>query len=259
MPRKKKISFQLDPEWMLKSPVDFEFNKYTLLDYIQKCEKRFEKLEIYPDFVELSLHLANLQSLTKEKTLLLTDKKFNSCDDEILLKELYPKKPRDLSKEEEEQLDKTIMYSGNKLFDTFNIGKSIWNLAFDNIFINLKKNRDSLHLGKGFCYFVEQDTRKLYIWQYEIKKDKKKGGDHKTTLTLIFENTLSENSITELITNFSTWKNDVTIYPIFEIKSKIAFPMEQTFVPMMKRKILTFIFQVANAELMKSFDSLPKV
>ena len=48
-------------------------------------------------------------------------------------------------------------------------------------------------------------------------------------------------------------------YPIFEIKSKIAFPMEQTFVPMMKRKILTFIFQVANAELMKSFDSSPKV
>jgi hypothetical protein len=99
----------------------------------------------------------------------------------------------------------------------------------------------------------------LYIWQYEIKRDRKKGGDHKTNLTLIFENNLSDNSITELITNFSTWKNDVTIYPIFEIKSKIAFPMEQTFVPMMKRKILTFIFQVANAELMKSFDSSPKV
>ena len=91
MPRRKKIEFQLDPEWMLKEPVDFEFNKYRLLDYIQKCEKRFENLEIYPDFVEVSLHLANLQSLVKEKTLLLTDKKFSSCDDEILLKELYPK------------------------------------------------------------------------------------------------------------------------------------------------------------------------
>ena len=43
MPRRKKIEFQLDPEWMLKEPLDFEFNKYTLLDYIQKCEKRFEK------------------------------------------------------------------------------------------------------------------------------------------------------------------------------------------------------------------------
>ena len=121
MARRKKQSFKLDPEWMLKKPVDFEFNKYTLLDYLQKCENRFNNLEIYPDFVELSLHLANLQSLIKEKTILLTDKKFESCDDEILLKELYPKKPRTLTKEEEVELEKTIKYSGAKLFDTFNL------------------------------------------------------------------------------------------------------------------------------------------
>ena len=72
MARKKKMSFKLNPEWMLKEPLDFEYNKYTLLDYIQKCEKSLDKLEIYPDFVELSLHLANIQSLNKENTLLLT-------------------------------------------------------------------------------------------------------------------------------------------------------------------------------------------
>lgn len=259
MPRRKKIEFQLDPEWMLKEPVDFEFNKYTLLDYIQKCEKRFEKLEIYPDFVELSLHLANLQSLVKEKTLLLTDKKFTSYDDEILLKELYPKKPRDLSSEEELELDKTITYSGNKLFDTFNIGKSIWNLAFDNISIVIKKNRENLHLGKGFCYFFEQDTRKIFIWQYEIKKDKKKGGEHRTILKLIFENEIGESSITDIITSLTTFKIKVETLPIFEVRTKVKFPMEQTFVPMIKRKILTYIFQVINSEILKSFDSSIKV
>ncbi len=34
---------------------------YTLLDYLQKCEKNFDSFQIYPDFVELSLHLANIQ------------------------------------------------------------------------------------------------------------------------------------------------------------------------------------------------------
>ena len=100
MARKKKMSFKLNPEWMLKEPLDFEYNKYTLLDYIQKCEKNLDRFEIYPDFVELSLHLANMQSLTKEHILLLTDKKFESCDDEIMMKDLYPKKPRELSQEE---------------------------------------------------------------------------------------------------------------------------------------------------------------
>ena len=74
MGRKKKMSFKLNPEWLFKEPVDFEYNKYTLLNYLQKCEKGFDNMEIYPDFVELSLHLANIQSLVKENTLLLTNK-----------------------------------------------------------------------------------------------------------------------------------------------------------------------------------------
>ena len=87
---RKKQHFKLKPDWMFSQPIDFEYNKYTLLDYIQKCEKSFDDFKIYPDFVEVSLHLANLQSLMKERTLLLTNKKFEHPDDEILVKELYP-------------------------------------------------------------------------------------------------------------------------------------------------------------------------
>ena len=47
MPRKKQ-HFKLKPDWMFSQPIDFEFNKYTLLDYIQKCEKSFD------DFNEFS-------------------------------------------------------------------------------------------------------------------------------------------------------------------------------------------------------------
>jgi hypothetical protein len=122
MSRKKKIAFKLNPEWMFKEPLDFEYNKYTLLDYIQKCEKGFDKMEVYPDFVEISLHLANLQSIVKENTLLLTNKKFESCDDEILVKELIPKKPRELTEEEEKELNETIAklvgYEGEIVWDT---------------------------------------------------------------------------------------------------------------------------------------------
>lgn len=259
MPRKKKITFQLDPEWLLKEPIDFEFNKYTLLGYLQKCEKRFENLEIYPDFVEISLHLANLQSLLKERTLLLTDKKFNSCDDEILLKELYPKKPRELSKEEEEELGRTIDFSGSKLFDTFNVGKSIWNLAFDNISIQIKKNKENLFYGKGYCYFLDNNDNKLYLWEYQIKKERKKDSNHKTTIKLIYENLFDNSTIGSLIEKNTSWTTDFSKYPIFEVKSKISFPMEQTFVPILKRKVMALIFQTINAELLKSFDSSPKI
>ena len=256
MGRKKKISFKLNPEWMLKEPLDFEYNKYTLLDYIQKCEKGFDKLEIYPDFVEISLHLANLQSLVKENTLLLTNKKFESCDDEILVKELTPKKPRELTQEEEEELVKTLKFSNSRLFDAFNVAKSIWNLAYDNIDLYIKKNRKTIATGHGYVFYYNKIDTKLFVWEYEIKKTKGDNGNHKTYLTPIYDGSSEDLLVPDIIETFSTW-NQTEYFkslPIFEIQSSQNFPMEQTLVPMIKRKITSYIFQIVNAEKFNNFD-----
>lgn len=257
MGRKKKISFKLNPEWMYKEPLDFEFNKYTLLDYLQKCEKSFDNFELYPNFVELSLHLANLQSIVKENKLLLTDKKFESCDDEILVKELRPKTPRELSNQEEEELDKTIKFSGPKLFDAFNIAKSIWNIAFESIDIYIRKNKKSLIAGTGYIFFYRKQNETLYVWEYEIKPDKKDKTINKTYLNLIYEGVADDLDLSDIIDTFSTWNH--TEYfkdlPIFEVKCGQNFPFEETMIPIIKRKVMSYIFQVVNSEKINNFDS----
>lgn len=257
MARQKKQAFKLDPEWMLKKPVDFEFNKYTLLDYLQKCERRFNKLEIYPDFVELSLHLANIQSLVKENKLLLTNKVFESCDDEILLKELVPKKPRQLSDDESDELDKTIKYSGNKLFDAFNVAKSIWNMAYDNIEVSLKKNKHRLSERKGFAYHYRKIDNLITIWEFEIKSPNDEPMSHKIYIKRLYESEPNETTLVSIIENFSSWNEDENCkeFPIFEVRASQDFPMEQTFIPIMKRKIMAYIFQIVNLEKINNFDS----
>jgi len=258
MARKKKIEFKLNPEWMFKEPLDFEYNKYTLLDYLQKCEKGFDKMEVYPDFVEISLHLANLQSIVKENTLLLTNKKFESCDDEILVKELIPKKPRLLSKEEEDELDKTIKFSGNKLFDAFNMAKAIWNIAYDNTEITLKKNKRGLVSGSGYVFYYERETETLYVWEYQIKKGKTDRSNNKTYINLIYNGPVDELTLTNILDTFSTW-NQTDFYkelPVFEMKCSQKLPMNETIVPIMKRKIMAYVFQIVNFEkINNNFDS----
>jgi len=256
MARKKKMSFKLNPEWMLKEPLDFEYNKYTLLDYIQKCEKNLDNFEIYPDFVELSLHLANMQSLVKENTLLLTDKKFDSCDDEILLKDLYPKKPREMSKEEEDELQKTLHYSNNKLFDTFNLAKSIWDIAFNNVDISIKKNKGSLISGMGYVFYYRKTENKVYVWEYKIKK-RRKNTTNRTILNKIYENTPEDTTLSSIIeTNSSFNKYDYyKTLPIFEMQCNQDFPMEQTVIPIMKRKITSYVYQIFTLARAKNFDS----
>jgi hypothetical protein len=257
MARKKKMSFKLNPEWMLKEPLDFEYNKYTLLDYIQKCEKNFDNLEIYPDFVELSLHLANIQSLNKENTLLLTNKKFESCDDEIMLKDLYPKKPRELSQEEQQELVKTIQYSNAKLYDTFNMAKSVWSMAFDSVDISLKKNKGYLSTGMGYSFFYSKKENKVYVWEYQIKQSRKLPNTNKITIKLIYENSPEDITLSSIIETNSSFVNTkkYNALPVFEIQSRQDLPLEQTIVPIMKRKIISYIFQVYNLNKTKDFDS----
>jgi hypothetical protein len=253
MEKEKKILFKLNPEWMYKEPIDFEYNKYTLLGYLQKCEKSFENLEIYPDFVELSLHLANVQSIIKENTLLLTEKKFESCDDEILLKELYTKKPRKLSVDEEKELVKTVKFSGMRLFDTFNIGKSIWNVAFDNIDVNIKKNKNSLDRLCGFAYYVSKDN-KIYVWEYDIINSGIENLNGKTKVKLIFEGEKKGMTLKNILINFSSddKKESYNELPVFEIKSRQSFPVESTLIPIMKRKILTLVHQSTKLQSSKN-------
>jgi hypothetical protein len=256
MARKKKMEFKLNPEWMLKEPIDFEYNKYTLLDYIQKCEKNLDNFEIYPDFVELSLHLANMQSLHKENTLLLTDKKFESCDDEIMLRDLYPKKPRKLTEEEENELTKTIQYSNGKLYDTFNLAKSIWNMVFDSVEISLKKNKNNISSNSGYVFHYMKKNDRVYVWEYQIKRNRKQPNSSKTTIKLIYENSpedISLSSIIETKSSFIKLKNYKT-FPIFEMQCNQEFPMEQTIIPIMKRKIVSYIFQILNLNKVKQFD-----
>jgi hypothetical protein len=258
MPRKKKISFRLNPEWMFKEPIDFEYNKYTLLDYLQKCENRFDKLEIYPDFVELSLHLANLQSLIKENTIFSTDKKFEDCDDEILLKELTTKKPPTLDEEGQEELTKTLKFSAPRVFDTFNIGKSIWNIAYDNISISLKKNKENIESGTGFVVFFDKEISKVYIWEYNIKKQGKKNQTNKNYLNLIYEGEHKEKTLTSIISDYTTWKDNdgFKFLPVFEVKTSQKFPLNETLVPMIRRKITAYIFQIVNFKKLQNFDEL---
>ena len=246
MGRKKKISFKLNPEWMFKEPLDFEYNKYTLLDYLQKCDQSFDKFELYPNFVELSLHLANVQSISKENTLLLTNKKFESPDDEILVKELTPKKPRQLTEQEENELDKTLRFSGPKLFDAFNIAKSIWNIAFESIDLYLRKNKNNLVSSSGYIFFYRKSEEKMYVWEYEIKSDKKDKSTNRTHLNLISEGGIDERTLTKLLRLIrSGIKQNFTNICLY-LKSNVLriFLLKKQWYPLSKEKLCLIFFRL---------------
>jgi hypothetical protein len=74
---------------------------------------------------------------------------------------------------------------------------------------------------------------------------------------LLYENSPEDvtlSSIIETNSSFVKTKNYKT-FPVFEMQCSQDFPMEQTIVPIMKRKIMAYIFQIINLSKTKNFDS----
>ena len=161
-----------------------------------------------------------------------------------------------MSKEEEDELQKTLHYSNNKLFDTFNLAKSIWDIAFNNVEISVKKNKGSLISGMGYVFYYRKTENKVYVWEYQIKK-RRKNTTNRTILNKIYENTPEDTTLSSIIeTNSSFNKYDYyKTLPIFEMQCNQDFPMEQTVIPIMKRKITAYVYQIFTLARAKNFDS----
>ena len=107
----ENINFILPTDWMFNQPIDAEHKKYLLMSYFQKIDDLIVENKLYPHFIELSLHMANLHTLIKESTILYTNKIFKSPDDELLLKELLAKPVPSLTDEETEEMKEILKFS----------------------------------------------------------------------------------------------------------------------------------------------------
>ena len=114
---------------------------------------------------------------------------------------------------------------------------------YDSIDVIIKKNKTNLDSKSGFFYYKTETY--LYIWKYTIKKIYKSNNQTKTTLDVIYYGEKLDLTMPEILSKFSKTyeKNKESNYPIFEVLCHDIFPLEETLVPIFKRKILSYINQ----------------
>jgi len=240
MAKKRKIEFLMDTDWMFEKPIDREHKEYKLLSYFQKMGEKLDKFELYPGFIELSLHLINLQTLIKDRKLIYTNKSFNSIDDELLVKDLKLKELPQMSEQEYKEFLSILSYSTPRIFEYFNIAKSVWTAVYDSVEMTLKKNKKNNGSPKGYFYFTKKDENKIFVWEYEIKSASKKSPEFKTNVKLIYSDNVSNLTLAKIISNFSMWEDKRTL-PVFQMNSKGDFPIEETLLPLFKRRLISFV------------------
>jgi len=242
--KKNKINFLMDTEWLFNPPIDTEHKRYVLLSFFQKLNERFDKFEIYPSFIELSLHFANVRTMISENKMLTTNKKFEYFDDELMVSDLIYNQIPVLTDEENTHYQEILKYSAPKIYDYFNIAKSIWGLVNESVSVQLKKNKNELNNKSGYFYFNNKTENNLYVWEYKLKKTKG-STEYRNYVNLIYSGVKDNLTLSDIINNFSKWNkpDENTKYPIFEVSGGEEYPLDQTLLPIFKRRILNYINQ----------------
>jgi len=249
--KKKESWLKLQTDWMFQEPIDFEHKKYVLLDFLKKCDQNLNDLKVYPTFIELSLHLANTQTLIKGDNILYIDKDLETPDDEIMLMDLKYKTKPGLNDQTEEEINKIIKYSAPKLFDYFNLAKSIWTMGFDSANITFLKNKTNLKTLKGFVYYQDKFNDIDYVWEFILRKILKDKEDLKIYFHPIYSGKTNELSLTQIIDNYRNLfsgldEKQLSKLPIVQATTTQNFPFDETLVPIFKRKLMSFITQTVK-------------
>jgi hypothetical protein len=255
--RKNKLKFVMDTDWLFEGIIDSEQKQYILLGYFQKLNKNLEEMKVYPMFTELSLHLGNIQTLLNQNQILYTEKVLSSFDDELIISDLKVKNIPIMAEDEFLEYRKILKYSHPKLQDYFGIAKSIWSIVYDSIHINVKKNKNNLESKTGFFYYKTKET--LYVWRYNTRKVSKTDVQSKTFLKLIHQGNEDNLTINDIILNFLSTKEKVKInkFPLFEVLCDEIFPLEETLIPIFKRKIMSYIIQTVKKKNNQTKKLLP--
>ncbi len=238
----------MDPEWIITGSIDAEQKEYKLMAYFQKMNVFLEEIKLYPMFIEVSVHLGNIQTIINQNRILKTKKKFLSHDDELVVTDLVVHDLPVMSEEEQTEFKKILKNVQPKLFDYFNMVKAIWTLVFDSLTINIKRNRNNLKSKSGFFYY--RDEGMVYVWRYDIRKVKNSFNLTKTHVKILYNGDGEDLTITQLISKFSeTYKTKKEkSFPVFEVLSTQKFPIQETLVPIAKRKIVSLINQSEKIE-----------
>jgi hypothetical protein len=248
MARRKKIEFLMNTDWMFEKPIDREYKEYKLLSYFQKMGEKLDKLELYPGFIELSLHLMNVQALMRDHKIVYTDKKLTNIDDEIMVKDLKVRELPEMSDDESKEFRQILIYSAPRMMEYFNIAKSVWTIVFDSLDMKVKRNKKNILHPKGYFYFIDHE-KTHYVWEYVIKKETKSNPQQMTNVKLIHSDALNDLTISKIINNFSSFSPvDKKTAPIFHMTSSGVFPIDETLLPMFKRRIAGHISQTKKFE-----------
>jgi hypothetical protein len=228
----------LDPNWVTTGLLDFEFKKYILLDYMQKCQAAFHATKLYPPLSDLCLHYKNLIDL--QNGLESMENHFPKALTGMEVQKVqWIYQENQMKNQEIETIQEIIDFALPLVKKAIADGKDIYECVEQHLAIQpvglipLYKNEGYLliHVSTSPDVFVYKYHQSYLVMQNERYRQLQM--DYVTHTTLSFTNTL-ENIKLDLIRHDPSLPQPAT----FDCVCGIGVPLQETLLPIAQRAAL---------------------
>lgn len=233
----------LSPNWFIEGSVDFEHKKYILLSYLQQINQHFHTNRLYPHLHDLIFHYNNLLKFRHNKTILQQafPQRLTHADLEAL-ELVYEKMVKDDALMQE--IEHIINYALNKLDPALQEGREIYEFVESH----LKAETIGvvpLYLYEGYMLLQNGPEKETRVYQYHLtifENEKNRGINTNFVARYNSGFVYTPEAIrTDLIRQHKQLPNPA----VYHIESDIQFPLEQTLLPLAKRKLIKLISNAA--------------
>ena len=231
----------LSETWFAEGRIDFELKKYTLLAYLQEVNKYFDENKLYPQLADIIFHYNNIVAFRENKK---------------YLQEHFPKKLTGLQMEKlqliyeqmleddelMQELESIIHYSASRIKKTISNGTEIYEFVENKINIT-PIGLIPLDTKEGYFFLSAGNVKSTRVYHYRLSIFEKHDERYRSIKTRFIDNWVRSFSNTyehiksELIRNLRDLPNPA----VYSIETDLNFPVEETLLPVAKRRLVRFI------------------
>ena len=236
---------QLSETWFAEGRIDFELKKYTLLAYLQEVNKYFNENKLYPQLADIIFHYNNIVAFRENKKYLQEHfpKKLTGIQMEKL-QILYEQMIED--DELMQELEDIIHYSASRIKRTIHNGTEIYEFVEEKINIT-PVGLIPLDTKEGYFFLSSGNIKSTRVYHYRLSFFEKHDEKYRSIKTAFVDNWVRSISSTyeHIKAELIKQRKDLPNPAVYSIETELAFPIDETLLPIAKRSLVKFISEAA--------------